>query len=335
MRRTAFIFLSILFFCTNCSKDFKLIDDYKETTIAYGLINTKDSITYIRIEKAFFTEGDIYESAQVADSNLFPYKLDVKIKTPNSEIVFDTVTIFNKKGGIFYAPKMLVYYAVTKGKLNHLEQVELIITNPKTKEITSSKTKVYTIDRLKVSLPTSSISFDEDFPEEMNVIINTVSYTRLYQIVMRLNYLEVDPNQPDNLVYKYADYNLAEVISRPGMVNKEFYINYDLVGFAAALSNNIPQTTVLERYYSQHLEIIINTANEDFLAYQQSTSSDYSIIMHRKTYNNIENGYGLFACRAIKSDFYKYDALAKRAIINIEGLNFKSSIDDYFSLEDE
>ena len=131
----------ILTFTTSCSKDFKLFDDYKDITIVYGLVNIDDSISYLRIEKAFLTYGDMYESALIADSNLFPYKLDVKLETGNSEIIFDTMTIFNKKGGIFYAPKMQVYYANTKNKFNDIDDINLIIINPKTKETISAKTK--------------------------------------------------------------------------------------------------------------------------------------------------------------------------------------------------
>ena len=77
------------------------------------------------------------------------------------------------------------------------------------------------------------------------------------------------------------------------------------------------------------MELSINTANEDFLAYQQSTSSDFSIIMHRKTYDNIENGCGLFAACAIKTKAYRYDQKAKARLRYIEGLNFRGSIEDY------
>ena len=136
------IFLSIivLLIFSACNKDIKLLNDYKDTTIIYGLINPNDSISYIRIEKAFFTEGDIFEPTQIQDSNQFTYKLDVILKQGNKTITFDTITIFNKEDGIFYAPKMLMYYAVTKDLLNTTDSLYLEIFNPKTKELTTSST---------------------------------------------------------------------------------------------------------------------------------------------------------------------------------------------------
>lgn len=146
---------------------------------------------------------------------------------------------------------------------------------------------------------------------------------------MRLHYMEVNPEYPESLTFKYVDYHLEEVIALTENGTERFSISYSLNGFLAALLNGIPSSTKLERYWSNDMELIINTANEDFLAYQQSTSSDYSIIMYRKTYNNIENGYGLFACRAIKTKVLEYDNKAKAAMSKLEGLNFQGSIKDY------
>lgn len=322
-------FILLLLLGSSCSKDFRLFEDYKDITIAYGLVDIEDSITYLRIEKAFLTWGDMYESALIADSNLYPYKLDVKLEIGNSEIIFDTITIFNKKGGIFYAPKMQVYYAVTKGKFQDLDHINLVIENPMTTETTSSKTMLYDASRLRIISPTKHISFDTAFPEKLFINFNTIKNTRLYQVVMRMYYMEVNPEYPENLIYKHVEYNLEEVIALSEDGTERFSISYSLDGLLAALSNGIPASTKLERYWSNDMEISINTANEDFMAYQQSTSSDYSIIMFRKTYNNIENGYGLFACRAIKTKVFQYDHRAKTEIKNLEGLNFKGSIDDY------
>ncbi|NPD84920.1 DUF4249 family protein [Lentimicrobium sp. L6] len=331
MKNTSYftIVISIFFLTTSCNKDFKLFEDYKDITIAYGLINIEDSITYLRIEKAFLTYGDMYESAQIADSNLFPYKLDVRIEKENTEIIFDTITIFNKKGGIFYAPKMQVYYAVTKGKFENLDPIKLVIKNPKTNEYATSEIMIYDASRLKIISPTNYISFDTSIPEKLFINFNTIQNTRLYQVAMRLYYMEVDPQIPESCIYKHIDYYLEEQIALTTDGTERLSITYNIDALLAAVSNGIPSSTTLERYWSDEMELSVNTANEDFMAYQQSTSSDYSIIMYRKTYSNIENGYGLFACRAIKTKVFQYDNRAKTRIKNIEGLNFKGSIEDY------
>lgn len=321
-----FYIILLVIFCTSCSKEFKLFEDYKDITIAYGLVDIEDSVTYLRIEKAFLTWGDMYESALIADSNLFTYKLDVKLEIENTEIIFDTITIFNKKGGIFYAPKMQVYYAVTKDKIQGRDNIKLVIENPKTNETISSTTVAIDAYRLKIISPKRIIAFDPDEPEKLFIKFNTINSTRLYQVVMRLYYMEVNPKYPENRVYKHVDYDLEEVITRIEDGTEDIYIDYSLDSFLAALSNGISRTTELERYWADSMELSINTANEDFLAYQQSTSSDYSIIQYRKAYNNIDNGYGLFACKASRTKILPFDSIARGKIKNIDGLNFMGSI---------
>ena len=101
---------------TSCDKDIEINDDYKDITIIYGLLDPTDSISYLRIEKAFLSNGDIYQAAQIPDSNIFSYKLDAKLLDKDGDVVvvFDTTTIYNKEEGIFYAPVMQVYYAVAE-----------------------------------------------------------------------------------------------------------------------------------------------------------------------------------------------------------------------------
>ena len=116
----------------------------------------------------------MYESALIADSNLFPYKLDVKLEIDNTEIIFDTITIFNKKGGIFYAPKMQVYYAVTKDKVQNLDNIKLVIENPKTNESISSTTRAIDASRLKIISPRNEVVFDPEEPEQLFIIFNPI-----------------------------------------------------------------------------------------------------------------------------------------------------------------
>ena len=72
---------------TSCDKDIEINDDYKDITIIYGLLDPTDSISYLRIEKAFLSNGDIYQAAQIPDSNIFSYKLDAKLLDKDGDVV--------------------------------------------------------------------------------------------------------------------------------------------------------------------------------------------------------------------------------------------------------
>ena len=245
------IALAIPFMWISCEKDVKILDDFKDITIVYGLMNPSDSISYLRIERAYLTNGDIYESAQIADSNLYPYKLDVKIKSGNQTITFDTVTIFNKNEGIFYAPKMQVYYAVTKGKFNANDEYELEIDNPVNGSFISSSSYFHNGSGLRFDYPNYSITFESDKVVEFKSLKNA----RTYQLNLRFHYMEQVVNDTTTRAYKYVDwifptYSSLTLSGGEGMgvpyIGEEFYSN---------LMNNIPDAGNLQRYYGE-IELI-------------------------------------------------------------------------------
>jgi len=206
-----FLLLILPFIWVSCDKEVELLDDYQDITIVYGLINPSDSISYIRIEKAFLSDGDIYQAAQIPDSNLYPYKLNVRIYSENTNIIFDTMTVYNKQEGIFYAPKMQVYYAVTDGKLNTEETYNLEITNPRTGNIVTSSTKLIDGSSIRFDYPNFSISFESD----KSVEFKTIPDARLYQLNIRFHYTEGLINGSDTAFSEhYVDWIFPSIKSQ-------------------------------------------------------------------------------------------------------------------------
>ena len=112
----------------SCSTDVDLYADYKDITVVYGLLDSGKDTNYIKINKAFLGPGSAFDIALIDDSCNYPGKLDAKLIEYKSSVAgnnyqqtrvlpLDTITIFNKDLGIFYAPKQLVYY--TNAKLNN------------------------------------------------------------------------------------------------------------------------------------------------------------------------------------------------------------------------
>lgn len=315
------LFLAIPFMWMSCEKDVKILDDFKDITIVYGLINPNDSISYLRIERAFLTNGDIYESAQIADSNLYPYKLDVKIKSGNQTITFDTVTIFNKNEGIFYAPKMQVYYAVTKDKINSNDEYKLEINNPVTGSFISSSSEFHDGSGLKFDYPNFSITFEYNKVVEFKSIKNA----RTYQLNLRFHYMEQTRNDTTTRAYKYVDwifptYNSLTLTGGENMgvpyIGEEFYAN---------LINNIPATENLDRYFGE-IELILSTADDTFNTYLEVNKPSSSLVVDRPAFTNIENGYGIFAGRSNGGGLYRMNNQTKTRVKTLPGLNFIDGI---------
>ena len=64
-------FLLPAVFLFGCSTDLEINAPYKNITIVYGLMSTKDAsdVHFVKINKAFLGDGDAFVFAQVRDSN--------------------------------------------------------------------------------------------------------------------------------------------------------------------------------------------------------------------------------------------------------------------------
>jgi len=320
----AFIILALSFTVfTSCEKGIQINDDYKDITIVYGLLNPSDSLSYLRIEKAFLSEGDIFQAAQIPDSNLYSYKLDVKLFNQDGDLVvtFDTMTIYNKNEGIFYAPVMQVYYAVTKGLLNIDDTYTLKIINPKTGEQQTSTSKIIDGEGVKIGIPNSNITFEKNYA----IKFKTIKGARLYQANIRFHYLEENINTGDSLPY-YVDWILPSVTSQNLFGGSDLEIPYTGSAFYDNLENKIPiKNDVIRR--EVNVELILSVADEVFNLYLEINKPSSSLVIDRPAFTNIENGYGLFASRSAKIKFIRLNSGSHDILMNIESLNFKD-IDD-------
>lgn len=314
--------LSLLF--TSCTKDVKILEDYKESIIVYGLIDPCDSITYIRIERAFFSEGNVLEDAQVQDSNQFTYKLDVKLKQDNQTITFDTITIFNKDDGIFYAPKMLFYYAVTKDLLNTTDSLHLEIFNPKTKEYTTSSIILHDGDLIDFVYPVLSIAFEDEYYIQFESLANT----RYYTLDLKFHYMEQIPGDNSTRRYDSIEWTFDPyfTMNSDGGEHVKFYqwgeTFYDLV------IEQVGPTEVLERFFGK-VELRITSGDIILRNYFEANRPDNSIIgnqLQQYQYSNIKNGHGIFAARSGNGGEYILHLRTINRLINIPNLNFTGGI---------
>jgi len=300
----------------SCDKDVELLADYEDIPIVYGLINPVDSISYLRIEKAFLTNGDIFEAAAIADSNLYPYELDVRLYSDNISISFHDTLIHNKEGGIFYAPDMTVYYAVTNGLLNDEDEYFLEITNPVTGTVVTSSTSLIDGSRLKINDPVNKISFDGDD----NIEITSIANGRLYDITLRYNYKEVNINTNDT-TWHYVDWILPSQTSLYLTGGENIYFLYSGDAFYANLLQQIPENNSVFRL-TGNCDVIVSVADETFNVYMDVNSPSTSLVIDRPSFTNIENGYGIFASRTYKIKTAPLTANSITKLRSYDKLNF-------------
>jgi hypothetical protein len=318
--KIVFLFAMIISL-SSCYKEVDLLGDYKDIPIIYGFIDANDSISYLRIQKAFLSDGNIFEDAQIPDSNLYEYKLDVSIKSGNRVIKFDTTSIHDKDDGVFFSPDMPLYYAVTKDLLNTNVPLHLEVKNPKTGNIATSTANLMDASQVQFIRPTHQVSLHENFRIEYI----TAPDIRIYQLVIRFNYMEMRPYDTASQEFKYVDWLLPPEVSTTDLGGESMNFYFRVNTFLDNLLIKIPKTTTLHRLTGD-IELIVKTSEQAFHTYYEAYQPNNSVIAYDKNYTNITNGHGLFVGKSSKTRVVRIHIFSKPLLWDLEGLNFIGSI---------
>ena len=114
-----FIFISLgLVVLNSCNEKVKLVGNFQETAVVYGLLDQADSLHYIKINRAFIGPGNALEIAQIPDSSYFNNVEAIISEYTNgtltrSWLLRDTILDNKDPNGVFYAPEHKVYYFKT------------------------------------------------------------------------------------------------------------------------------------------------------------------------------------------------------------------------------
>ncbi len=303
----------------SCSKDIQVNDDYKDITIIYGLLDSKDSLSYIRIEKAFLSEGNIYQDAQIADSNQYPYKLDVSISDGNGmNIVFDTTTVYNKQEGIFYKDKMKVYVAETQGKLQPNTEYTLKVHNPKTGQEQTGKCKL---------LDASAFLYESYYPgprvsfiKTHEVKFKTIPNVSAYQLMIRFHYID-SLTTDHSLSYHYVDMSTPILFSNSNTPGIPLNIGINGSVWFNNIKAKIPVKEDVLRFEGK-VEFFMYMADPDYKTYIEIHQPSNSLVIDRPEFTNITNGYGLFAARTRYVTEHKLNNKTVVKLQEIKELNF-------------
>jgi hypothetical protein len=312
-----------------CETDFDTTAPYKDITIIYGLLDSKDSMQYIKINKAYLAENNVISYAAMEDSNSYPFPLDVWVEEwLNGDSIrsyyFDTTTIYNKEPGQFYNPEQVIYrwqkpeqpfkiQYIIEGLndtigieyfwLNDQSTYKLNIRNPKTGKSISAET--FIVEDFDITRPgfASFIRFVEEPVNPKQFSWENATNSGMYDFELRFNYRELNFGSSDTLD-KYIVLVKQSIHTEPS--TNELSVYYWDYNFYAACRNLIPYTDpakenqVKERYTGT-VEVIVSAAETQFSLYMQVYEPSTSIVQEKPNYTNIENGLGIFSSRIQKT----------------------------------
>jgi len=312
-----FFFASFLFF--GCSTDLDINAPYKNITVIYGLLNQRDSVQFVKINKAFLGEGDAYVFAQIRDSSEFSndeitsakvFKIVNGNRVDEFQLLDSVVT--NREPGLFYGPEQTVYYFVdptnyspVEGKPVYLDQnaeyeIEVVAKGEK---MTSRTTIVndfgiqsvdasYNVDMSLMSPNGQEFGF-----YELNWDAGIDG--KRYEARWRFNFDEYRNGVSEA---KSVTRNLERQTSTNSLSTADdFAVLIGGEDFFGAIANDVPVDPEVERRVFTGVDFLFTVANDDFDTFLTLSEPISGIVEDRPAWSNIENGYGIWASRYTKN----------------------------------
>ena len=346
------LFLAFLLTCTAvfnaCTTDINLYADHKDVAIVYAMLNPRTDTNYVKIIRAFCGTNDnpidANEVALIADSSNYPGKLDVQlIELKNTHgnsyeptgrvLLFDTLTLHNKKEGVFYSPNQKVYYTeeqLNAGTGGNKYGYQLVVVKPNGDTITAQTTMVGNEDFAIVS---GGMNFQHSHSNAMGrIIFRADGVAPIYDIRMQFNYLEQHEGQAitsKNISRSFGTKPLSYYEKIPKTENS-YYQEYSVNWLFTALESDIGDDTVINPSHPNVVRYIdgftlsISAAGEELLQYyianQAQIDSPITLI---SPFTTIQGGYGLFCSRTTIEKEAKLSAGAKRDLFSMTSWGFK------------
>ena len=297
------VYFIIFFFFSSCKNDIDIIEDWKETTIVYGLLNQADSIQYIKINKAFVGKGNALEMAQAFDSINYANELDVKIERwKNNSLaetyVLERTTTNSKEPGIFSFPNQVLYKTNTNGKpLDESSEYHLIVRNNRTGNLITASTSLIKNFKVQYPLQTSIISFYN--PDLVTLRLKSTSAVngRLFQVVIRFHYDEVNKSDTSGAVTsKFVDKVLESRESLTLSGNEIIEVPFLGDDFYKFIKAKVPVNDNVYRHPGT-IDFKFSIAADDFNTFMEVNKPSTGIVQEKPYYTNINNGTGIFSSR--------------------------------------
>lgn len=317
---------AVVFLFSMCSTELDLLDDWKETTVVYGLLDQSQPKQYIRIQKAFLGPNNAYEMAQQYDSINYVTQLNVRMERINSDGVDSTIffqpdTVYNKQPGDFYAPMYVIYsYPQSSTWFSSAYSYRLVINNASTgNEVTSTTNVVGDYDIVSPNFGTIGLASNNP-NYKVEIKWEQADNASFYQLVAVLHYTEIDINSVAT-AKTTGPWVIGELNASGGSSDESMKFEPD--GFYRFVGNNISADDNIVERRCDSLKFYVYAGGEELLNYMNINGPSSSIVQERPQYTNIDNGLGVYSAR---TSTHKSYVLANQSIDSLSRGRFTCTL---------
>ncbi|MDR2084813.1 MAG: hypothetical protein LBP67_07450 [Bacteroidales bacterium] len=341
------LILTLLLFFSSCDNSINLATDWEETTVVYTFLDHNDSISYIKVTKAFLANDNILTLAGIRDSSEYENISVTLEKYNNGTLVkifdFEPVEIDNKDSGIFYSPYQTVYAAVTYNELDALYTTypsknsytyKVRILNNSGEEVGATIPLVSeTMNlRLPVFNPTSgdpgTVSFLSSKDHKQSITWDTITNGYYTNVSAEIIISELLKNGdtirriiPWNNLFSVTNAN--ENLTN-GRITKDIQsASFFSMMLRSVLYSDQTQEDAVDKRRLDYFTLIFKSAGKAYYEYLSMANMSTGLNQDVPNYTNVENGLGLItsriayryqcvfsdATKAVLYDGYEYDGL--------------------------
>ena len=315
MKRFFFILstFSLLLFAS-CKVEFSPNATWKEVPVVYCILDQDAPITYVRVQKCYLGEDNLYNYSAIYDSINYPQgvlSVEIRVWNPSDtaerdsrtpvRVMYFRDTLVDKMSGDFaYRDGQPLFYHVNSASdINAQYVYELVIIKNATGKVLASAmtTPIGDFNPTKWLInPSSSMGHNFSFAFgnrcELKWYTDNYQRGRLYQPTVRFFYRYRYFN-PDSL--RYVDFVAPRVKCTDPNVNMlSTYV--EATNYLDRIETALKGDTCTKRFVN-FVDVKMNVCNEDLYAYVNSTDENGSINQDRQVYTNIRGGIGIFASR--------------------------------------
>lgn len=323
--------LAILACITQCCEpDFDINARNRDITVAYGLLDIRDSIHYVKVYKGFQSSGNPLSDAAQMENLYYFDKIEVALEEYDDKgnlmqvVTLDTTTQIPRRDGVFSAPTQLLYTNREYLFLDPNATYKLKIRNKETGKITEGRTEI--VDHFSIRYPYAMAPMNLT-AKEAEIQFDAANNAAAYQVTFKFHYLEKN-RVTGNVVRKTLERDLTAsgfVIANgtTGKYSKKFSPR-DLYN---QLLNELEVDNSVIRYKDgyQCVEIEVWAGGKDWVRYLNVNKPSTSLVQDRLELTNLSSpqdvdsgfvtSYGLISSRTMQERFFDMDNRSEDTLV--------------------
>ena len=288
----SFLIVTALLLLTSCEVEFSPNAEYVETPVVYCVLDQDDDTSWVRVERCFLEDGNIYSYGSQSELYTYPQgTLQVTFLAYRQGQLVSTDVLTEilrpRNDGDFDNSPLPVFYTVTsldttcmyKLEVRHVDNDSLIASTDSIPLILQTETTL-------INTPTNNQRF-RFVNGVCKISWNALEHARRYQPFVRFYYGELG----DTL---HIDLFCNSVTT----LSTEYGLQSFLNSVKAALKDDLNP-----KEYLQYVDIYLTSCDENLNVYMSSVHSGTNLNQTTDTYTNIRGGVGIFAVR--RTHLYK------------------------------